>query len=285
VWNPHEPISGKLRVGLGIAAIVCGLAIWSGLSVSGAILPDHVVDRAISADGSVDVEMLDRLKKNFLPAPWQVFEGVTEMARGEGALNLWGAALWSMRRVALAVLLVMGVGLPLGILMGSSAKVNAFFSPLVDPLRAAPVVAVLPVVVLWFGIDETSKVVFLWLGASVFFIPMVRDAIVAVPRQNLVLAEDLGATPLEAIRHSVVPLAMPRIVDAVIVAVGIEWTYITVAEFVNAKQGLGYLIQTHKRLGANYKVFAGIMVILLLALLTDQLLKLLKRKLYPWETE
>lgn len=285
MWNPHEPISGGLRVGLGIASIVFGLLLWSGLSVSGVVLPDHVKERAIADDGTVDVEHMNKLKKNFLPAPWQVFDGIVQMAEGKGALNLGGAALWSARRVALAVLLVVVVGLPIGILMGSSAQVNGFLSPLVDPLRSAPVVAVLPVVVLWFGIGETSKVVFLWLGASVFFIPMVRDAIVSVPRQHLVLADDLGASPLEAIRHSVLPLAMPRIVDAVIVAVGIEWTYITVAEFVNAKQGLGFLIQTHKRLGATPKVFGGILVILLLALVTDQLLKFLKRRLYPWETE
>jgi ABC-type nitrate/sulfonate/bicarbonate transport system permease component len=285
MWNPHAPISSKQRVVLGVAGVLMALLVWSVVSESGLALPDRVKERAIAPDGTVDVEHLDKLKENFLPAPWDVVDGLVQMAKADGELNLAGAAISSTRRVALGLMLVILIGFPIGVLMGGSSKVNALLSPFVDPLRSAPMVAVLPLVVLWFGIGETSKVVFLWMGASVFFIPMVRDAIVAVPRHQIVLAEDIGATPWEAIRHSVLPLAMPRIFDAIIVAVGIEWTYITVAEFVNAKQGLGYLIQTHKRLSSNDKVFAGIIVILVLALVTDQLLKLAKRKLFPWETE
>jgi ABC-type nitrate/sulfonate/bicarbonate transport system permease component len=261
MWNPHEPVTTRQRQVLGAVGVGGALAVWSAISLSGLVKP------------------------YFLPAPWDVAAAMVDMAKAEGDRNLFGAAWASARRVGLALLAVIGIGVPLGTLMGSSSKLNAVLSPLVDPMRSAPVVAVLPIVVLWFGIDETAKIVFLWLGASVFLIPMVRDAIVAVPRQHVVLAEDLGATPLEAIRHSVFPLALPRIVDAVIVAVGIEWTYITVAEFVNAKQGLGYLIQTNKRLSANDKVFAGILAILLLALVTDQVLKLAKRSLFPWEAE
>jgi ABC-type nitrate/sulfonate/bicarbonate transport system permease component len=255
MWNPHEPVTTRQRQVLGAVGVGGALAVWSAISLSGLVKP------------------------YFLPAPWDVAAAMVDMAKAEGDRNLFGAAWASARRVGLALLAVIGIGVPLGTLMGSSSKLNAVLSPLVDPMRSAPIV------VLWFGIDETAKIVFLWLGASVFLIPMVRDAIVAVPRQHVVLAEDLGATPLEAIRHSVFPLALPRIVDAVIVAVGIEWTYITVAEFVNAKQGLGYLIQTNKRLSANDKVFAGILAILLLALVTDQVLKLAKRSLFPWEAE
>ena len=261
MWNPHEPISSRQRQILGLAGLGTALAIWSGIALSGLVKP------------------------YFLPAPWDVAAAFVDMARTEGDRNLFGAAWASSRRVGLALILVVAIGVPVGTLMGSSSKINAVLSPLVDPMRSAPVVALLPIVVLWFGIDERTKIAFLWLGASVFLIPMVRDAIVAVPRQHGKLAEDLGATPFEAIRHSIFPLALPRIVDAIIVAVGVEWTYITVAEYVNAKQGLGYLIQTNKRLSANDKVFAGIFAILLLALVTDQLLKLAKRRLFPWETE
>ena len=261
MWNPHEPVSTRQRQVLGAAGLGGALLVWSLVCLSGQVKP------------------------YFLPAPWDVLGALGDMAGADADRNLFVAAWASGRRVGLALLAVVLIGVPIGTLMGSSSKVNAVLSPLVDPMRSAPVVAVLPIVVLWFGIDETAKVVFLWLGASVFLIPMVRDAIVAVPRQHGVLAEDLGATPLETIRHSIFPLALPRILDAIIVAVGIEWTYITVAEYVNAKQGLGYLIQTNKRLSANDKVFAGIFAILLLALITDQVLKLAKRKLFPWEAE
>lgn len=261
MWNPHEPISTRQRQVLGAVGLGGALALWSAICLSGLVKPF------------------------FLPAPWEVLAALVDMAQAEGDRNLFGAAWASARRVGLALLAVVAIGVPVGTLMGSSSKVNAVLSPLVDPMRSAPVVAVLPIVVLWFGIDETAKIVFLWLGASVFLIPMVRDAIVSVPRQHAILAEDLGATPFETIRHSIFPLALPRILDAVIVAVGIEWTYITVAEYVNSQEGLGYLITTYKRFSANDKVFAAILVILLLALVTDQVLKLAKRTLFPWETE
>ena len=80
-------------------------------------------------------------------------------------------------------------------------------------------------------------------------------------------------------------MAMPRIADAVIVAFSVMWTYITVAEYVNAREGLGQLIQNARRFSAWDQVFAGIMVIIALALATYQSMLWLKRRLYPWETE
>ena len=114
---------------------------------------------------------------------------------------------------------------------------------------------------------------------------MVRDAIQAVPQNYWIGARDLGATPWECIRKAVLPMAMPRIADAVIVAVSVMWTYITVAEYVNAQAGLGQMIQNARRFSAWDQVFAGIIVIIALALATYQLMRLAKRRFYPWETQ
>ncbi|HBK57672.1 MAG TPA: ABC transporter permease, partial [Xanthomonadales bacterium] len=73
------------------------------------------------------------------------------------------------------------------------------------------------IMVMWFGIGEWMKVLFLFVGAVVFLIPMVRDAIQAVPQAYWISARDLGASHWEAVRHAVLPMAMPRIADAVIV--------------------------------------------------------------------
>ena len=146
-------------------------------------------------------------------------------------------------------------------------------------------VALLPILVMWLGIGEEMKIAFLFLGAVVYLIPLVRDAIQAVPQSYWIGARDLGATPWECIQKSVVPMAMPRIADAVIVAFSVMWTYITVAEYVNARVGLGQLIQNARRFSAWDQVFAGIIVIIALALATYQLMVHLKRKLYPWETQ
>jgi ABC-type nitrate/sulfonate/bicarbonate transport system permease component len=147
------------------------------------------------------------------------------------------------------------------------------------------VVALLPILVMWLGIGESMKVAFLFLGAVVYLIPMVRDAMRAVPQTYWVSARDLGATPFEAVIRGVLPMSKPRIADAIIVSVSVMWTYITVAEYVNAGQGLGQLIQNARRFSAMDQVFAGILVIVALALVTYRGMTALKRRLYPWEAE
>jgi ABC-type nitrate/sulfonate/bicarbonate transport system permease component len=169
--------------------------------------------------------------------------------------------------------------------MGASPTINAALSPLVDPFRSAPVVAVLPILVMWLGIGELMKITFLFLGAVVYLIPMVRDAILAVQQQYWVAARDIGATEWEAVRHAVLPMAMPRIADAITVSVSVMWTYITVAEYVNAETGLGQLIQNARRFSAMDQVFVGIFVIITLALLTYGAMVVAKRRLFPWESE
>ena len=260
-WNPYAALPAGLRRSLGITGVTTVLLVWAGLAASGWISP------------------------NKLPAPWTVAQATAYLAWHEGESLLLEATLWSAGRVAVAGVLVVLVGVPLGILMGASTRVDALLSPLVDPFRSAPVVALLPILVMWLGIGEVMKVAFLFLGAVVYLVPMVRDAIRAVPQSHWTGARDLGATPWECIRHAVVPIAMPRIADAIIVAVSVMWTYITVAEYVNAQVGLGQLIQNARRFSAMDQVFAGIAVIIALALITYQLMRTVKRRLYPWETQ
>ncbi len=262
MWNPYLPLAPRERRILGITSVLAVLLIWAGLSGTGLVGPAK------------------------LPTPWAVGSAFLRLCwdadRGESLLG-W-ATVYSSYRVFVAALLVVIVGVPLGVAMGASPRVNAALSPLVDPFRSAPVVALLPVLVLWLGIEEALKITFLFLGAVVYLVPMVRDAIVAVPRVYWISARDLGATPFEAVRLALVPIAMPRIADAVIAAVSIMWTYITVAEYVNATKGLGQLIQNAKRFSAMDQMFVGIFVIIALALVTYQIMTRLKQRLFPWET-
>jgi ABC-type nitrate/sulfonate/bicarbonate transport system permease component len=262
VWNPYLPVPVRRRQWLGLGAVLAVLAVWAAITGLGLVGP------------------------NKLPAPWAAAKAFLYLAwDGEtGRSLLLTAMLWSLGRVLAAGVLVVAIGIPIGVLMGASPTVNACLSPLVDPFRSAPVVALLPILVMWLGIGEAMKITFLFLGAVVYLIPMVRDAIVAVPSTYWISARDLGATPWEAIRHAVLPIAMPRIADGIIVSVSIMWTYITVAEYVNAKVGLGQLIQNARRFSAMDQVFVGIFVIIALALVTYAVMTAIKKRLYPWET-
>jgi len=262
MWNPYAALPAQRERVLGAAAVITVLVLWALLSG------------------------LEIVEPNKLPAPWQVAKAFAYLAwDGEtGRSLLFNATLWSVGRVLAAGLLVVSIGIPVGVLMGASPRINAMLSPLVDPFRSAPVVALLPIMVMWFGIGEWMKVLFLFIGAVVYLIPMVRDAMRSVPQAYWISARDLGATPWESVRYAVLPLAMPRIADAVIVAVSVMWTYITVAEYVNAKEGLGQLIQNARRFSAMDQVFAGIIVIVAFALLSYQLMRYVRGKMYPWET-
>jgi ABC-type nitrate/sulfonate/bicarbonate transport system permease component len=263
MWNPYLVLPANKRNALGISSVVAVLAAWTLLSGLGIVSPAK------------------------LPSPGATASALARLTwDGErGQSLLFEATLWSVGRVAVAGVLVVLVGVPIGVVMGASPRINAALSPLVDPFRSAPVVALLPILVMWLGIGESMKVAFLFLGAVVYLIPMVRDAMRAVPQTYWVSARDLGATPLEAVLRGVLPMSKPRIADAIIVSVSVMWTYITVAEYVNAQKGLGQLIQNARRFSAMDQVFAGILVIVALALLTYRVMTALKRKLYPWEAE
>ena len=260
-WNPYWALSDRQRNMVAVASLLAVLGVWSLLS---------------------GLQIISPVK---LPSPWQTANALSYLAWYKGHSLLLEATLWSLGRVAVASVLVVLVGVPVGALMGADPKINAALSPLIDPFRSAPVVAFLPILVMWIGIGEEMKVAFLFLGAVVYLIPMVRDAVRAVPQTYWISAYDLGATPFEAVTKSVLPMARPRIADAIIVSVSIIWTYITVAEYVNAEKGLGQLIQNSKRFGAMDQVFVGIAVIVILALLTYQSMLFIKKKLYPWEVE
>lgn len=263
MWNPYEPIAPGTRRILGLSSVATIVGIWAALAGLALVSPAR------------------------LPAPWQVATAFARLAWDPetGESRLLDATLASVSRVLVAGVLVVVIGVPIGILMGASPRLNAAFSPLVDPFRSAPVVALLPILVMWLGIGEAMKIAFLFIGAVVFLIPMVRDAVLAVPQQHWISARDLGATPWEAVWHSVIPMARPRIADAITVGVSVMWTYITVAEYVNAERGLGQLIQNARRFSAMDQVFVGIFVIITLALLTYFAMVAIKRRLYPWETE
>lgn len=259
-WNPYATLAPLQRRLLGLGSVIAVLVIWSALAASGAI------------------------SANKLPSPLAVLRAMAYLGWHDGNSMLLTATMWSAGRVLAAGVLVLSIGIPVGVAMGAAPRINAVLSPLIDPFRSAPVVALLPILVMWLGIGETMKIAFLFIGAVVYLIPMVRDAIQAVPQSYWISTRDLGGSPWECIHKAILPMAMPRIADAVIVSISVMWTYITVAEYVNAGEGLGQLIANSRRFSAMDQVFAGIIVIVALALCTYQLMLAAKRKLYPWET-
>jgi NitT/TauT family transport system permease protein len=158
--------------------------------------------------------------------------------------------------------------------------------PVMAPLRYMPISAFIPLLILWLGIGESQKVAFLFLGVFVYLLPVVVTAIRAVPEELVQTALTLGATRFQAIRTVLVPAALPDIFDSFRVMNAISWTYVILAEFVNARTGLGYMIQLAGSHLKTAQVFSGILVIGFIGLLTDAFIRGLNAALFRWrETE
>ena len=215
----------------------------------------------------------------FLPAPDQVIKSLFYLIFEKDLLPAVGV---SAIRIAKAFGLSLAVALPLGIAMGSFELINRIFDPIIAPLRYLPITAFIPLLILWFGIDEAQKVAFLFLGTVVFLLPAVVDAIRAVPEELIQTAFTLGATKAQVIRTVLIPAALPQIFDGFRVMNAIAWTYIILAEIVNAQSGIGYILQLAGQHNKPEWSFAGILVVGVIGIITDVLIRLVNRFLFPW---
>ena len=153
--------------------------------------------------------------------------------------------------------------------MGAFEPINRIFEPIMAPLRYMPISAFIPLLILWFGIYESQKIAFLFLGVFVYLLPVVVTAIRAVPEELVQTALTLGASRWQVVRTVLLPAALPEIFDSFRVMNAISWTYVILAEAVNPEHGLGYMVElarTHQK--ASWS-FAGLLVIGGIGLLTD----------------
>jgi len=217
--------------------------------------------------------------ETFLPSPSEVIRGLLQLIFEK---DLGSAILTSTKRITFAFALAAAVALPLGVAMGAFEPVNRFFEPVMAPLRFMPISAFIPLLIVWFGIDEGEKIAFLFLGVFVFLLPVVVTAIRAVPQEYVDTAFTLGATRWQVIRTVLVPAALPEIVDSFRVMNAIAWTYVILAEAVNPGTSLGYLIQLAYSHAKPQWSFAGLVVIGGVGLGTDALLRGISAVAFRW---
>ena len=141
--------------------------------------------------------------------------------------------------------------MPLGIVAGSWRVVEAAGAPLALFGRNLPVAALIPLTILWFGIDETQKVMFIFIACVPFVYSDAVAAIAGVPDRYVETAQTLGATPLQIVTKVLVALALPDIYNSLRHLFGLAFGYIMLAELINAQHGLGYLLMTSQRRGLS----------------------------------
>lgn len=218
----------------------------------------------------------------FLPPPDEVLKSLLYLFFEQ---DLGPAILVSLKRIAIAFSLSILVAVPLGILMGSFEAINKFFDPVVAPMRYLPITAFIPLLILWFGIEEKQKVAFLFLGTFVYLLPTVVDAIRAVPEELVQTSFTLGASKRQAITTVLIPAALPQIFDSFRVMNAIAWTYIILAEIVNPRSGIGYILRLAEQHNKPAWSFAGILVVGVIGITTDLIIRGINSALFRWREQ
>jgi NitT/TauT family transport system permease protein len=214
-----------------------------------------------------------------VPAPHAVFSKFIELARDRLGLDVW----MSTRRVFVGVFLGVLAAVPVGFAIGWYRSVRTFVDPLINFFRALPPIALIPLVIVYFGIGEAAKTVILFYAAFFSGVIVMVEGIAQISPIYVRVSRTLGATDAEIFGRVIVPLTVPHILTAVRVALGVAWATLVASELIAAQQGLGALIQNASSFFQLDIIYVGIICIGFIALAMDVLLRLATRRLVAWQ--
>ncbi|WP_373687156.1 taurine ABC transporter permease TauC [Acinetobacter sp. YH12251] len=219
----------------------------------------------------------------FLPSPaavWQKFIEVSQ--QGFMKATLWQHLAESIGRVFSALIAAIVIGVPLGLWMGLNKWVRAVFDPLVELLRPIPPLAYLPLLVIWFGIGETTKVLLIFFSILAPIIISSAHGVISHQKNRERVALSLGATRLQVLQYVILPTALPHILTGVRIGLGVGWSTLVAAELVAADRGIGFMVQSAAQFLITDTVILGIIVIAIVAVSFELFLRWLQKQLAPW---
>jgi NitT/TauT family transport system permease protein len=231
------------------------VALWYGVRASGLVNPALV------------------------PAPHAVFERFLSLAQDRLGMDMW----MSTRRVVVGVALGVVVAVPVGFCLGWYRGLRGFIDPVINFFRALPPIALIPLVIVYFGIGELAKTVILFYASFFAAVIVMYEGIAQISPIYVRVAKTLGANDLEIFAKVIVPLTVPHILTAIRVALGVAWATLVASELIAAQQGLGALIQNASSFFQLDIVYVGIICIGLVALTMDLLLRAASRRLVAWQ--
>lgn len=247
--------SGRSDLLLGICAFIGFIVLWS--------LTSHY----------------ELVPQRFLPLPWNVVSALHDMLVERNFIE----DIWiSVARVWTAFLLSVVMAVPIGMWMSNYRIVGTLIEPIVDFIRYLPVPALVPLLIIWFGIGEASKIAVLWMGTFFQLVLLIADDTKRVPREFIEIGYTLGAKPRQITRDIVLRSMLPSMVDNLRITLGWCWTWIIIAEIVAANSGIGHAIWSMRRFVKTPEVMAGILTVGIIGLVTDQVIRLLHRRYFRY---
>jgi len=224
------------------------------------------------------------IKPLFVPSPRAVFSTlVTTATEGFAGATLFEHAWVSFLRVFGAFLLACVIGIPLGLAMGMSRVARGIFDPPIEFYRPIPPLAYLPLMIIWFGIGELSKVLLIFLSILAPLALGTRSGVRSAAIEQIHAAYSMGASRWQVLLHVILPAAMPEILTSMRIGIGFGWTTLVAAEMVAATHGLGYMVLTASQFLQTSTVIMGIVIIAAIAYAFDLLMRWLERRLVPWK--
>ena len=219
----------------------------------------------------------------FLPPPSAVLQkGWLLVTSGYMDSTLWQHLGASLGRIGLGLGFAALTAVPVGIAIGANRIARGVLDPLIEFYRPIPPLAYLPLIVIWCGIGELSKVLLIYLAIFAPIAIATATGVRTVDPAKLRAAQSLGATRLQLIRHVILPSALPDILTGVRIGLGVGWSTLVAAELIAATSGLGFMVQSAAQFLVTDVVVLGILVIALIAFAMEMGLRALQRKLVPW---
>jgi ABC-type nitrate/sulfonate/bicarbonate transport system permease component len=170
--------------------------------------------------------------------------------------------------------------------MGTFTKFHAFFSPLMLFGAYLPIPALVPLTMCFFGTNEEQKVMFLALGFAIYLLPLFVQALEEVDNVYLQTGYTLGATKFQVLNKIMLPIALPKIYDAMRLGFGIGWGYIILAEMVDmGSKGVGALILISQRRGPREDIYLVLIAIVVMAFITDKIWEKIGDRLFPYRSQ
>ena len=255
VWRLREDISDRARIILTIASLSVPFLAWVLLSATHAVKP------------------------LFLPSPLAVVHAFGDLvSSGE----LAGDLRITVTRVAIAFAIVVVISVPLGLAIGSWQAARSLFTPMIGVLRYMPAPAFIPLLIIWMGLGESSKIALLVIGTVFFNTLMSADVAALVPKELIDASYTLGASRSVVVRKVILPYTLPGLLDAMRVNIAATWNLVVVAELIAAQSGLGYRITRAQRFLQTPKIFAVLIVIGVVGVSMDVSFRLLRNWVSPW---
>ena len=221
-----------------------------------------------------------------LPLPDAMVRAMTALVAQpdplSGQLLFWADTLASLQRLGLGLGIATAAALLVGLVLGVLPPVRATFAPLVTAIAVIPPIALLPMLFIALGLGETAKVALIVIGIAPVMVRDIAAHVAALPREQIIKAQTLGASSWQIMIRVALPQAMPRLVQAVRLSLGPAWVFLISAEAIASDVGLGYRIFLVRRYLAMDVIIPYVAWIALLAIAMDMVLVRADRRLFPW---